>query len=78
MSTSPYLWADKSAPVTGERFYRAVAMQPPANMVFIPPGTFRMGSPTNEAGRFASEGPQSPVTISRGYWMGKYEVTQQE
>jgi len=24
------------------------------------------------------EGPQTAVTISRGYWMGKYEVTQGE
>lgn len=42
-------WADKSAPATGKRFYRVVAMEAPTNMVFIPPGTFRMGSPTNEA-----------------------------
>jgi len=44
-------------------------------MVFIPPGTFRMGSPIDEpwGGR-----PQTAVTISRGYWMGKYEVTQGE
>jgi formylglycine-generating enzyme required for sulfatase activity len=47
-------------------------------MVFIPPGTFRMGSPTNEVDRFDREGPQTAVTISRGFWMGKYEVTQGE
>jgi len=50
----------------------------PTNMVFIPPGTFRMGSPTNEVDRFSNEGPQTAVTISRGFWMGKYEVTQGE
>ncbi len=75
---SPYLWADKSAPATGKRFYRAVAMAAPTNMVFIPPGTFRMGSPMNEVDRDAYEGPQTDVTISRGFWMGKYEVTQGE
>ena len=48
------------------------------NPVFIPPGTFRMGSPTNEVARYADEGPQTAVTISRGFWMGKYEVTQGE
>jgi formylglycine-generating enzyme required for sulfatase activity len=47
-------------------------------MVFIPLGTFRMGSPTNEVDRFREEGPQTAVTISRGFWMGKYEVTQAE
>ncbi len=47
-------------------------------MVFIPPGTFRMGSPTNEVDRDIWEGPQTAVTISRGFWMGKHEVTQGE
>ena len=76
---SPYLWADTSAPATGRRFYRAVAFAAPTNTVFIPPGTFRMGSPTNEVDRYLDwEGPQTAVTISRGFWMGKYEVTQGE
>ena len=78
LPASPYLWADKSAPATGRRFYRAVVFPAPTNMVFIPPGTFRMGSPTNEVDRFDWEGPQTAVTISRGVWMGKYEVTQGE
>jgi formylglycine-generating enzyme required for sulfatase activity len=38
-----------------------------------------MGSPTNEVDRVdVFEGPQTAVTISRGFWMGKYEVTQGE
>jgi len=78
LPASPYLWADKSTPATGQRFYRAVEMESPTNMVFIPPGTFRMGSPTNEVDRWEREGPQTAVTISRGFWMGKYEVTQGE
>src|SRR5215510_10182315 len=73
LPASPYLWADKSVPATGKRFYRAVAFTAPTNLVFIPPGTFRMGSPTND-----EEGPQTAVTISRGFWVGKYEVTQGE
>ena len=80
---SPYLWTDKSAPATGQRFYRAGVFAAPTNLVFIPPGTFRMGSPTNEVDRepfFPQivEGPQTAVTISRGFWMGKYLVTQAE
>jgi formylglycine-generating enzyme required for sulfatase activity len=55
----------------------------PTNLVFIPPGTFRMGSPTNELDRNSlndpiGEGPQMAVTIGQGFWMGKYEVTQGE
>ncbi len=79
---SPYLWADKSAPATGRRFYRARVLAAPTNLVFIPPGTFMIGSPSNEVDREPIpgivEGPQTAVTISKGYWMGKYEVTQGE
>jgi formylglycine-generating enzyme required for sulfatase activity len=78
LPASPYLWADKSARATARRFYRAVVTEAPTNMVFIPPGTFRMGSPTNEVDHFDWEGPQTDVIISRGFWMGKYEVTQGE
>ena len=77
-----YLWFDSTAPAAGKRFYRAVA-DVRTNLVFIPPGTFRMGSPTNEVGRNEVDpqigaDPQRAVTISRGFWMGKYEVTQAE
>jgi formylglycine-generating enzyme required for sulfatase activity len=45
-------------------------------MVWIEPGTFTMGSPDSEFGRDSNEGPQHQVTISRGFWLGKYELTQ--
>ena len=44
--------------------------------VWIEPGTFRMGSPASEAGRDDDEGPVHEVEISRGFWLGQYEVTQ--
>ena len=70
------VWTDPSAPRPGQRFYRAVSVPAPAdtNLVFIQPGTFTMGSPTNEA-EGAGE-TQHTVTISRGFWMEKYLVTQ--
>jgi formylglycine-generating enzyme required for sulfatase activity len=37
-----------------------------------------MGSPETEAGRQSDEGPVRKVTISKGYYLGKYEVTQQQ
>lgn len=43
--------------------------------VWIPAGTFRMGSPSSEAGRLSDEALHE-VEISRGFWLGKYEVTQ--
>jgi formylglycine-generating enzyme required for sulfatase activity len=48
----------------------------PPNLVWIPCGTFTMGSPDSEPARVPAEGPQTRVTLSQGIWMGKYEVTQ--
>jgi formylglycine-generating enzyme required for sulfatase activity len=44
-------------------------------MIFCPPGTFMMGSPTTEAGRGNDEN-QHQVTLTNGFYLGKYEVTQ--
>ncbi|MBU6400454.1 MAG: SUMF1/EgtB/PvdO family nonheme iron enzyme [Verrucomicrobia bacterium] len=46
-------------------------------MVPIPAGTFVMGSPDNESGHQADEGPQHQVAIEP-FWMGKCEVTWNE
>ena len=48
------------------------------DFVWIAPGVFQMGSPDTEAGRWEDEGPVHEVEISRGFWLGKYEVTQGE
>jgi len=45
--------------------------------VWCAPGTFEMGSPADEAGRFDDESRHA-VTITRGFWIGKYEVTQRQ
>lgn len=73
-----YLWVDTTAPVEGNRIYRALLQPAPTNMVFVPANTFRMGSTTNDPARNTNEGPVTVVTLSRGYWIGKYEVTQGE
>jgi formylglycine-generating enzyme len=44
-------------------------------LCWCPPGRFRMGSPPGEFERRPDEA-QVEVTLSRGFWMGKYEVTQ--
>lgn len=64
-------------------FYRVRGLPPDTNLAWIPPGTFTMGSPTNELGHDnpegpSVEGPQTVVTLSRGFWMGRREVTQGE
>jgi len=44
-------------------------------MVAIPGGSFVIGSPEDEPGRFATEGPQRQVTVPT-FLMGRYPVTQ--
>jgi len=48
----------------------------PAGFVYIAPGTFTMGSPEDEPGRYSSETPH-PVTLTQGFHMSRYEVTEQ-
>jgi formylglycine-generating enzyme required for sulfatase activity len=50
----------------------------PPRLAWIPPGTFTMGSPATEKDRYEDEGPQLSVTLTKGFFMGKYEVTQAE
>ncbi|TVR48034.1 MAG: hypothetical protein EA402_00810 [Planctomycetota bacterium] len=45
-------------------------------MRYIPPGTFLMGSPADEAGRKSDE-TQHEVTLTRGYWLANTECTQE-
>ena len=44
-------------------------------MVVLPTGSFRMGSPAGEEGRWDDEGPVRTVTIGKRIAMGRYEVT---
>ena len=46
-------------------------------MVFIKPGTFVMGGESKTDGRFECvEIPKHEVTLTKGFYLGKYEVTQ--
>jgi formylglycine-generating enzyme required for sulfatase activity len=58
------LWAEQAVKGVRQR-YR-----------WIPPGRFIMGSPADEQGRFDLEGPQHPVTLTQGFWLGDTPVTQ--
>ena len=46
-------------------------------MVYIPGGSFLMGSPDTETGRRNSEGPQHKVTL-KPFYMSKYPITQEQ
>ncbi len=81
-SSNGVVWFDMSATQAMGRFYRVAALSTvnpdPDRLIGIPVGTFRMGSPASEVGRSANEGPQTQVTLTRGFFMGRYEVTQRE
>jgi formylglycine-generating enzyme required for sulfatase activity len=44
-------------------------------LCWCPPGKFMMGSPPDEPERRPDEN-QVEVTLTRGFWAGKYEITQ--
>jgi formylglycine-generating enzyme required for sulfatase activity len=53
----------------------------PPGFVWISPGTFVMGSPTSEPQRQASgvlDEVQHQVTLTHGFWISQYEVTQDQ
>jgi len=43
----------------------------------VPAATFRQGSPAAETHRIDDEGPRHVVRLTRPYWVGLYQVTQQ-
>jgi formylglycine-generating enzyme required for sulfatase activity len=62
-------------------FFRLIkpATQPSPDtnkFVWIAPGTFTMGSPVSEQDCDPDEGPQTVVTLTHGFFMGRTEVTQ--
>ena len=62
---------EKVGPRTGEtRVFDGI------EFAWIPPGEFRMGSTSPHAR--SKEKPVTRVRLSRGFWMGKFEVTQRQ
>ena len=60
-------------------FYRVrglASTNPPPGMVWIPPGTFVMGSPVTEKERGPYDETQHTVTLTKGFYMSKNLVTQ--
>jgi len=62
-------------PIPGKSWSLKLPANTALPMSWIPPGKFVMGSPDTETGRKADESPQTNVTLTKGYWIGKTEVT---
>ena len=71
------VWTDPSAPSPGQRFYRAVSVPCPGvhQPGVHPAGDVHDGQPGERSLRVSGE-VRHIVTISRGFWMEKYLVTQ--
>ncbi len=82
MTNGTVSWTDQTAPADSRLYHASIAPLSPASnathWVWIPPGTFLMGSPLSEYDSSTNENPQAFVTLSRGYWMQRYEVSQAE
>jgi len=75
--------ADKPTPEPADPFAGTRAGQTrddenlKTTLVWIPAGEFALGSPKEEKDRGDDEGPVD-VTLARGFWLGKHEVTQSQ
>ena len=69
------LTASESVPATGDESSFSISSTVSLDMIYVESGTFTMGSPITEAGRFSDE-TEHNVTLTKGFYLGKYEVTQ--
>ena len=85
VATVVMVWVALSSPPIGEErvetserpaeitFFRSCDQCP--EMVLLPAGSFVMGSPEDEEGRFSDEGPRHTVTFAEPFAIGVNEVT---
>ena len=71
--SSEIRWRAQRLLTAPERRSKSIGLE----LVLIKPGEFPMGSPDGEAGRLADE-KLHRVRITRPFYLGKYEVTQEE
>jgi len=82
---SPVVWARIELSYVGPMTFTGEEDRKPGeelklgtySFVWAPPGRFRMGSAETEPGRKPDETAHL-VTLSRGFWLGKYEITQRQ
>lgn len=48
------------------------------HLVWLPPGELLLGSPDDEPSRGLDEGPVTRVSLTKGFWIGRTEVTQRQ
>lgn len=65
--------------VAAGRAVKSVRLEwmPDLSLIWCPPGTFRMGSPKGELGRFANEA-EAEVVLPNGFFLQSTELTQEQ
>lgn len=71
--TSVQVFGQAGSPPS-KAFTNTIGMQ----FVWIQPGAFVMGCPKNEEGSLRDDTPQHKVTLTKGFYMSVYTVTQEE
>ena len=66
-------WAEPQTINIGSNY--SALTDAPLEMIWVEPGSFMMGSPESEPQRDSDE-TQHQVTLTKGFWLGKFEVTQ--
>jgi formylglycine-generating enzyme required for sulfatase activity len=61
---------------TGDESSFSISSTVSLEMLYVEPGTFTMGSPTTEPGRQANREDERNVSLTKGFYLGKYAVTQ--
>jgi formylglycine-generating enzyme required for sulfatase activity len=67
-------WAQTAESEDADVITNSIGMK----LKLIQPGTFKMGSPKDESDRSYMEKPVREITISKPFYIGVYEVTQEE
>ncbi|MBR1871282.1 MAG: SUMF1/EgtB/PvdO family nonheme iron enzyme [Kiritimatiellae bacterium] len=74
---APQQQPEEVHPVQGETIELELKYGVKMKMVWVNPGTFKMGSPESEEGRDDGE-TEHLVTLSSGFWIAQTEVSQRE
>lgn len=74
--SAPLLGTLSAAATPGQLLTVPLADQVSLDLVWIPPGSFLMGAPDPQAARPGPAVPGTKVTLTQGFWLGQYEVTQ--
>lgn len=67
---------EKWSMTTGRTIIQPLSGDEDMELVWIEPGTFMMGSPESELGRSREESFRHQVTLTKGFYLGKYPITQ--